>query len=509
MLTRVMGENPQVASGKRDGSAKEEGPAKRRVRHRARPDDGRHFEPYVCVSELTHNAVLLSWGGFYFNPPGKEGPHWDIVDDEQLDRRGRDYPHQDSIGARSAPYGDAVVHLLDERGAPISQVEVGGCNHAWLEGLEPDTSYRYRVFVDGQPWAEGRLLDWEPGRDAEAGAMVDLGRVYDMRFRTHPNPESATPPLSFAVIGDYGVGIRRLTEHGKHQQKVARAMERGMELHQFRFILTTGDNIYLPTGAGPKDPKYGSGEEDDDWFFSFYQPYRYLLSRVPFYPAFGNHDSAQNENADDREQLNDNFFLDERFNRPGHVAESSAEPGLFYAFRIGADLQFIAIDTTELAEGEAERYFLHEKHRQFIHQICESARCPRWLIPFGHHPPYCAGPSHKNDDAQIASLLQVFQDAGVKLWLAGHEHNFQASRAGNILCLLTGAGGQLRTEPPTRFEEARVEGYAIESHFLLVKVEERLEVTPVSDVDAAGNLVPVAVQRPRDLEPFPLPIVIA
>ena len=56
-------------------------------------------------------------------------------------------------------------------------------NHVWLEGLEPDTAYTYHVTVDGEPW------------------VPEAGRV-----RTHP-AEDAAVPVTFAALGDYGVGI--------------------------------------------------------------------------------------------------------------------------------------------------------------------------------------------------------------------------------------------------------------------------------------------------------------
>ena len=37
--------------------------------------------------------------------------------------------------------------------------------------------------------------------------------------------------------------------------------------------MTTGDNIYAAQRFLLLDQ--GSGDEDDDWFFTFFQPYRY------------------------------------------------------------------------------------------------------------------------------------------------------------------------------------------------------------------------------------------
>ena len=60
----------------------------------------------------------------------------------------------------------------------------------------------------------------------------------------------------------------------------------------------------LPIGA--------TGDEDDDWFFTYYQPYRYVINRIPVYPSIGNHDADETEERDDRAQVEDNFYLRER-----------------------------------------------------------------------------------------------------------------------------------------------------------------------------------------------------
>ena len=71
-----------------------------------------------------------------------------------------------------------------------------------------------------------------------------------------------------------------------------------------------GDNVYRgqPGVVGAE-----GGSEDDDWYGSFYQPYRYVLARIPVYPTVGNHDSGDTESSDDRDQIRDNFHTDERF----------------------------------------------------------------------------------------------------------------------------------------------------------------------------------------------------
>src|SRR5919206_292533 len=90
-----------------------------------------------------------------------------------------------------------------------------------------------------------------------------------------------------------------------------------------RFVVSLGDNIYQGEQGAVDDE---SGGEDDDWYSSFFGPYRYALARVPFFPTIGNHDTTDTEGSDDRAQMEDNFHLAARFDRPGR---SSTGPGLF------------------------------------------------------------------------------------------------------------------------------------------------------------------------------------
>ena len=84
-------------------------------------------------------------------------------------------------------------------------------------------------------------------------------------------------------------------------------------------------------------PSAATGDEDDDWFFTFFQPYRYVINRVPVYPSIGNHDAAESEECDDRAQVEDNFYLVERLSGEEAAGRASFKPGLFYRtpLRIG------------------------------------------------------------------------------------------------------------------------------------------------------------------------------
>lgn len=459
-----------------------------------------HFEPYVHLAGLSDHRALISWGGFFFHRhAGRAGENELILlDDEELEteRLGRN----ETIGEQSEPYGDATVRVRDASGAVVGEARTRDANHVWIDGLRPDTEYKYEIAVDGRDWLVGERYDW--ARVDGRAAMRRSGRQYGCCFRTHP-ARDAFVPVAFAVLGDFGIGIRGDRDDSRRQAAIARGLERAVAVHDIRFVLTTGDNIYLG-----RDGDEATGAEDDDWFFSFYQPYRYVMDHLPFYPTVGNHDSAETEATDDRSQLDDNYFLYQRFHEERDATHASVDPGLFYRFEYGATAAFVCIDTTKEDDGKT-RYFEDPRHAAFLNASFPkgTAGSRQWRIPFSHHPVYCAGPEHGNTERMLDSLVPLFERSGVQLVLAGHEHNFQYSRHNGIHYVISGAGGQLRPEPPTCFSEARTVAWAAEGHFLVVCLDAEHAVVHALTADAEGVLAPLVGQTPEGTA-FRTPIVI-
>jgi hypothetical protein len=253
-----------------------------------------------------------------------------------------------------------------------------------------------------------------------------------------------------------------------------------------RLVVTTGDNIYL----GDEDTVAGTGDSDEDWYYSFYEPYRYALSRVPFYPGVGNHDTGDTEVSDNRDELADNLFTELRFADGAEVGRASVDPGLYYRFRWGADIEFVAIDSTMSSTLDEDHYIEADHHQQFLRDTFDvSTDEVRWRIPFSHHPPYCAGPKHHDTEHLVEHLVPLLREAGVPVMLSGHEHNFQHQQVDGIDYLVTGAAGKLREGEPDRLEQAGTHCWADEGHFLVVDVDgDRMTIHPVTDVDDDGEL---------------------
>lgn len=450
-----------------------------------------HAEPYLHLAGVSPTSAIIAWGAFYFRVRSRG--RWKLVDDRDLVHVHP--PRCDSIGVRSAPYGSARVNVFDEDGRVVATARTETTNWCHVTGLHPDTRYRYEVIVNDEIWAEGERYDWQPGSDQ---GLVKGGREYANTFRTHPAPNQVPDgPVSFAVIGDFGVGIKK-SSPAKRQREIGEALAKAVEQFDVRFVLTTGDNVYAGKrvmGVILRD----AGDEDDDWFFTFYQPYRYLLNRIPVYPSIGNHDTAETEDHDDREQVLDNLFLRERMATDEARGEASMEPGLFYRVLFGADIELICLDTSKEHFFSRGRLFNHPAHQAFLEESLRLADDDniRWRIPFCHHPPYSAGPRHHNTE-DMHPLMARLKDARVRTMFSGHEHNFQHSQVNGIDYFVSGAAGKLRRGRPNRLAEAHTVSWSDTPHFLLVTIDgARMTVRSYGEL-VDGALVDIPRRGPND-----------
>ncbi len=446
-----------------------------------------HLEEYLFLPALTHNAAIIAWGGFYFEVEGDlDDGEWELLEDDEIP--GHSPARPGTIGISSKPYGaQAKVFVWKEgqpEGSPILAVNQ---NYTTVFDLEPDTEYRYRVVIvddagGEREWGVGTLRDWDFKEVGADGAMHvrPTPRQYDNRFRTFPAPDAQVSRLNFAVLGDYGRGVRKPSSGAKRQREIALALERAVETRDVRLILTTGDNVYR------------GGDDDEEWFYTYFQPYRYLINRIPVFPTFGNHDDAETEEADDRDQLYDNLHVLPHFTQVRDRRDASIHPGLFYRAAYGSDIEFICVDTSK--DGLfGKRYFKKEEHREFIDRAFDPATAPTWRIPFFHHPPFSAGPQHRGKRQVRELMAERCEPGGVRVVFCGHEHNFQHASHAGIDYFVTGGGGEFRTRPPDadafEDEETRAWGGNDEGHFLLVEIDgNQMKVSPLGHLDQNGQL---------------------
>ena len=108
-------------------------------------------------------------------------------------------------------------------------------------------------------------------------------------------------------------------------------------------------------------------------------------------------------------------------------------PGRFYARRVGPAL-IVALDSTR-ADDPAQLRWL----RRTL-----DGSSARWKIGALHHPPYSAG-VHGSDGAVRRHLVPALRRAGVRLVLAGHDHDYQRSRPiDGVTYVVSGGAAKLR-----------------------------------------------------------------
>ncbi len=441
----------------------------------------KYREPYIYLAHLSHNSALVAWGKFFFDETNR------LVDDDSLlmllERR------RSSIGEGSESYGEhAVVTVTDMSSREVMRFRSRNKNYCWLEGLNPDTKYRYELEIDDDPWAAEPLYTY---RKNERREPVSHG-YNNNEFRTFPSPDTAAD-LTFAVIGDFG-------DATDEQQLVAEALASKMNPgrpDEIRFIVTTGDNIYkhaTRTGVsapGVTDRDENKGADDDDWFYTFFQPYRFVINRIPTFPTIGNHDTGESDETDDRKTLYDNLFIVERFPREDVLTR----PGLTYRFKFGSEIEMVAIDSskeriTMSGGSDRNRCFLDDRHAAFLGSIfTNGGAAPMWRIPFLHHPAYSKGDRHGDTSEVKEALVPLWEASNVNVVFCGHDHNKQYLTRERpwpgskpIHHLLTGGGGSPRDEVPRRTSDGTLVawGGTDAGHFLVVKITgNTMRVEPV------------------------------
>ncbi|MBN3939133.1 metallophosphoesterase [Nostoc sp. NMS9] len=207
------------------------------------------------------------------------------------------------------------------------------------------------------------------------------------------NPVKKDLLLRFVSVADTGTGA-------KGQYAVARAMNVYHQKNPYDLVVLAGDNIY-------------NNGEIEKINAVFERPYQGLLKRgVKFQACLGNHD-IRTANGEPQVKY-------AGFNMKGR----------YYTFRRGT-VQFFALDTNSNADWKNQLPWLEKE--------LSLSNAP-WKVVFGHHPIYSSGQYGSNPDF-IKTFTPLFQKYGVQLYINGHEHNYERTRAiDGTTYLICGAG---------------------------------------------------------------------
>jgi len=242
------------------------------------------------------------------------------------------------------------------------------------------------------------------------------------RAEVPPVPAEAAvlKPISFAVIGDFGLdiwkpksnpddGTKPHERRNPHQAAVAALVASWKP----DFVVTTGDNNYPKGEAATIDANVGK------YYAAFIGNYK--GSHGPgsevnrFFPVLGNHDW-------DAPGVRCQPYLD-YFTLPGNER--------YYDF-VWGPVHFIMVDNDGREPDGAKR---GSKQYDWYRGVIEASRSP-FQVVVAHHPPYSSGQHGDNDHADWD-----FHDHGVELMLAGHDHNYERIEREGMVYVVNGAGG--------------------------------------------------------------------
>jgi len=232
-----------------------------------------------------------------------------------------------------------------------------------------------------------------------------------MTSTTLPTTTTTAQVGELLVIGDFGSG-------GNAEYSVAGAMQSWTQTHDVAAILTTGDDLY-------------TSDVDKAWT----TPFGWVADAgIPVWATWGNHDNQ----------------------RPKAVNAAFGDPPRWSQHQWG-NVDVVSIDSTDVGSTE---------QAQWLQSTLSTATSP--VIVAEHYPAYSCS-YHGDSTAVRKNWAPLFEQAGVEMVLAGHEHNYQRFEVGGVEYVVSGGGGAglyalkdcAKSHPP------RVAGDSIH-HFLAI-----------------------------------------
>lgn len=218
--------------------------------------------------------------------------------------------------------------------------------------------------------------------------------------------EPTTPTsFTFAVVGDPRIKSDEPT--GVHL-----AITEKISASRPAFVLNTGDLVY-------------KGADEDQWrgFDKLLKIFR--DSKIPYYPALGNHDYN-----DGRKEALDNYFS--RFPEVNHQQ--------WYSFTY-SNSAFIALDSNfgDLSKDETkkESEWLLETVTRY-----DADNTISFIFAYFHHSPYTNCEAHSPSEEVQQKFVPVFaKSTKIKFVFTGHSHTYERFLVNGINYVVTGGGG--------------------------------------------------------------------
>ena len=215
-----------------------------------------------------------------------------------------------------------------------------------------------------------------------------------------------------AVSGDTGT-------RNAAQARVARRMAVEAKKEPYDAFIISGDLVY-PDGDSSLTRR------------SVIDPYAPVLKDATLIPALGNHDVQSGEGMD--------------------ILKRLGRDSAWYVEKIGP-VRVIVLDSNRIGNA---------KQTAWLRKVLAEEQ-PRgtWTIAAMHHPAYSAG-DHGSDENVQRRWVPLFEQAGVELVVAGHDHDYQRSNEiDGITYIVSGGGAKLREGGRESFTAMSVGGPAL------------------------------------------------
>jgi 3',5'-cyclic AMP phosphodiesterase CpdA len=225
------------------------------------------------------------------------------------------------------------------------------------------------------------------------------------------------PLLRFGVLADTGTG-------SVAQYNVGRALLKHHRDRALEMVLLAGDNIYT-NGEFSKIKS------------AFTLPYQDLLKGgVKFYAVLGNHDARADicgtETGERCAATSSQEIRNEQLNyQPFNMGGKR-----YYTFSRGP-VQFFATETNSLANPNSPT---RAAQLQWLDRELSQSKA-KIKVVFGHHPLYSVG-RYGSNEVLIRDVEPLLVKHKVKLYVDGHDHNYQRSNViKGVTYVVAGGGG--------------------------------------------------------------------
>jgi tartrate-resistant acid phosphatase type 5 len=267
--------------------------------------------------------------------------------------------------------------------------------------------------------------------------------------RLVPNPldaeETQLGTLNFAIIGDWGRQGR------PDQRQVAEQMALVCKNAHASFVVSLGDNFY-ERGVTSLD--------DNHWQLSFESVYDAPSLQVPWYVVLGNHDYAGNTAPQlEYGKTHPRWNMSARYYSNTHQVDPATQLECFYIDTCPFVIEYQ--NNPEFADIPAQD---SGKQLQWLEHALAASKA-QWKFVLGHHPIYSSGLAHGNQPELIEHLLPLLQKYNVQAYFAGHDHDLEHLKIGNLDLIVSGAGSEHRPmkEPATSPFSRACSGFALAS----------------------------------------------